>query len=362
MSRPQRKPAKQQAISEPAAHKGRRQGGAKPIQATPAKSPSRLRRAQATSQHVAQALPKTLPAPRASGHHSRVAASSRASSLSPQHSMQMQEGRSRGQQVQHMPRRAARAAQPPAQEKQHWQEKNGRRRPVSKKAASEPRTRRASQLHSEVTVSSRSSSLSPQSSVHQHGSTSDGQQAFDLASWPALGAQASTQAAQAEQPLQDASASYCKPISQQAASESYASTARKQGRGTPDQTTPAQSPPRQRKVQASAQHAEQAIVVPQGSKVPPNAQPIELLLHRLSVMTKNMPQQPSQQECLQSKPPLGPEASTSSMQSEPAQKIAGVDAVDQEFAALQQMLRPRPCSEPSSRAQVSMPAFDCRRC
>ena len=148
VSRPQRKPAKQQAISEPAAHKGRRQGGAKPIQATPAKSPSRLRRAQATSQHVAQALPKTLPAPRASGHHSRVAASSRASSLSPQHSMQMQEGRSRGQQVQHMPRRAARAAQPPAQEKQHWQEKNGRRRPVSKKAASEPRTRRASQLHS----------------------------------------------------------------------------------------------------------------------------------------------------------------------------------------------------------------------
>ena len=363
VSRPQRKRVTQQAAPEKAERRGHRQGRAKPVQAAPAQS--RPRTVQAPAQPPAQTPPKTLPAPRASMRHSRAAVSSRESSISPQHAVQIQEGRVRRQDAQDSPGRAARAAQAAAQKRQRSRKvkvPGAPLKPGAKLAAPKPGSRRASELRAEVAASSRSSSLSPQPSAHPHNATSEGQQAFDFASWPALGAQAQIHPAQEEQAMQNASRSLRKPLSQQAASESYVSKARKQDRDMPDQTTPAQSPSRQRNVQVPAQHAEQGLLIPHQPILPPNAQPTdavaEQLQHRLSVMTRNMPQQPSQQGFTDSQLSCGPETCNSSVQYEAVQKTPGVDAVDQEFAALQQMLRLRSSSEASSHTQVCKLAID----
>ena len=124
---------------------------------------------------------------------------------------------------------------------------------------------------SEIAASGRSSSLSPQPSLHPHNGVPQEQQEGFLPSSADQAAQAPAPAAQDEGPWQKVRAPRRKAGSQQAASEATVCKAPTQGRAAPDQEKLPPSHPRE--VQAAAQRAEVALPNSEKAAVPSDAWP-----------------------------------------------------------------------------------------
>ena len=219
---------------------------------------------------------------------------------------------------------------------------------------------RAKVQTSEKAAGSRSSSLSPQPSLHLHTDMHGKQQGLALPRRAASAAQAPAPAAQEEEPWQEVKKSRRRSVLQQAASSSEvgAHEAPEVRRAASAQETAALSPSRLRKRQTAPQHAEQPLLSSRKAAVPAHAQPkhaaAEHLSQTLSASAEDTPQQPSQHEG--PKPLQTPlsQGILPSMQYEPYKALADGSAPHQACTAFLEMPHTGLRSGSSRHEQVCM--------
>ena len=211
---------------------------------------------------------------------------------------------------------------------------------------------------SEVTASSRTSSLRSQPCVPLLDDTPHEQQGRDLPSRAAPAARAAPCASPEGEPWQEVRPPRRKPVSQQAASKASTRKAPKHGMGVLPQQLPAPSQPRLRVSQAAAQHAEQAPMNSDKALGTSHTQSGHVAAkqfpHPLPASAGRMPWRPSQHKNHSSLQPPQIQAIPLSMQHEPFQATADATAYCETHKVLQQRLHPWPSSKTSSHVQVHM--------
>ena len=215
--------------------------------------------------------------------------------------------------------------------------------PVSA-APDSPPAQRASSHSSQAAASSRDSSLSPQPSPQLHTGVSHGQLERDLPSRAALAARAPAPAAQEEEPWQEVRWSRRKPASEQAGTKAGVQRAPKQGRGVPDQDTPALSASHWRDLQAATQQAEQELLTYDMPTVHHHAQSrhvaAEQLPPWLSALTYGQSRQPSWDDGRGSPQSSQPQGTLSAVQHESVRATSSPSFPDEASPALEEMRQP----------------------